>query len=64
MTITWQKSSFSSGESKCVEVARTPSSLLLRESTDPALVIATSAPRLRDLLAGIKAGEFGTEGRS
>ncbi|MFH0244244.1 DUF397 domain-containing protein [Streptomyces sp. HK10] len=55
----WQKSSFSGNEGpNCVEVARRGDDLLIRESDEPGLVLATSRAGLAAFIAGIKAGEF------
>lgn len=49
--IPWQKSSFSSEGSACLELSRTENrTLRLRESDDPGIVLATSRPRLAALL--------------
>jgi hypothetical protein len=49
--IRWQKSSFSAQGNNCVEVAPAPDgSVLLRESVEPATVLATNPTRLRALL--------------
>ena len=56
--VNWPKSSFSDGEARCVEVARASNGILLRESTDPAEVLTTTVPRLRELLLAVKAGRF------
>jgi hypothetical protein len=34
--ISWRKSSFSTGQNDCVEVARTPAAVLIRDSKNPA----------------------------
>jgi hypothetical protein len=59
--IQWQKSSYSADAegNACVELARVSDSvILLRESDDPQVVIATSPAVLRALTQGIKTGEF------
>ncbi|MEO3755921.1 DUF397 domain-containing protein [Streptomyces sp. B6B3] len=51
--VTWQKSSYSSGDAtgNCLELARTGEGLIrLRESEDPNRVIITTPPRLASLL--------------
>ncbi|GAB2598107.1 hypothetical protein GCM10027168_33780 [Streptomyces capparidis] len=58
LRVNWQKSSFSGGDARCVEVARQSRTILLRESTDPAEVLTTTVPRLRELLLAVKAGRF------
>jgi hypothetical protein len=58
----WQKSSFSSGGSgdDCVELAASPLSprMYLRESDDPAAVLATDLAAVRDLLEAVKRGRL------
>ncbi|MBO3680675.1 DUF397 domain-containing protein [Streptomyces sp. NEAU-YJ-81] len=57
----WRKSSFSSGVGgqDCVEVAMTLNGLIhLRESDDPAAVIATDPTRWDAFVRGIKRGDF------
>nr|WP_276319261.1 DUF397 domain-containing protein [Streptomyces luteoverticillatus] len=53
--IEWQKSSFSSDRDDCVELRRRGDRVALRESDAPATVVATTPPRLRALLAALKA---------
>ncbi|MBQ0846930.1 DUF397 domain-containing protein [Streptomyces sp. BH-SS-21] len=51
----WQKSSFSSEASNCLELATTPDgSLHLRESDDPATTLAFDPAGLRSLLAAVR----------
>jgi hypothetical protein len=53
----WQKSSFSgSGQNDCLEVAG-GGALHMRESDEPAKVLAPSPGALRGLLAHLKAGD-------
>jgi hypothetical protein len=66
----WQKSSFSGEAGNCLEMGRrerangvtiatSPSrTTLLRESDDPATVLATTPARLAALLAGLKANRL------
>ncbi|MFF2077498.1 DUF397 domain-containing protein [Kitasatospora sp. NPDC058162] len=55
----WQKSSFSGDTANCIYLAAAPdSSVKLRESDDPDIVITTSPDGLRAFLCGVKAGEF------
>ncbi|MFI2290181.1 DUF397 domain-containing protein [Streptomyces niveus] len=56
--IVWQKSSFSTGNTNCVELAASGDAILLRESDAPHEVVVTSPVKLRAFLAGVKAGEF------
>ncbi|MET4924036.1 DUF397 domain-containing protein [Streptomyces sp. PSRA5] len=55
----WQKSSFSTGNTNCVELALLGGEILVRESIAPQVVLTTSPEKLRAFLAGVKAGEFG-----
>ncbi|MGA5817687.1 DUF397 domain-containing protein [Kitasatospora sp. NPDC094028] len=55
----WQKSSFSGDSANCIELASAPdSSIRLRESDDPDLILTTSPAGLHTLLRGVRAGEF------
>ncbi|MFE5123816.1 DUF397 domain-containing protein [Streptomyces sp. NPDC056669] len=56
----WRKSSYSgeSDQHNCVELARTPDSILLRESDEPHTVIATTPAALRALTRAARAGRF------
>jgi hypothetical protein len=54
----WQKSSFSSSGNNCIELARTPNGIAMRESDEPGVVIATTRPRLDAFLAAVKAGKL------
>ncbi|MFJ7276597.1 DUF397 domain-containing protein [Kitasatospora sp. NPDC098663] len=59
--LAWQKSSFSDadGGSTCLELAAGVDSLRhLRESDDPAIIVTTTAAKLRAFILGAKAGEF------
>jgi uncharacterized protein DUF397 len=58
--IQWQKSSYSAnnGESACVELARTATTLLLRESDAPDLIATTTPARAHALLQAAKRGAF------
>lgn len=54
--LTWQKSSYSgSGQNDCVEVAANDTHLLVRESEEPANVLAPTPGALNALLAHLKA---------
>jgi hypothetical protein len=65
--LSWQKSSFSSGDpnTNCVELAAAPDGTLpLRESDEPAAILTASRPAIRALLSRIKAGNLDlTDGR-
>ncbi|MFJ8936860.1 DUF397 domain-containing protein [Streptomyces sp. NPDC102365] len=51
----WQKSSFSSEASNCLELATTPEGELhLRESDDPATTLSVPPAGLRSLLATVR----------
>ncbi|EFL26709.1 conserved hypothetical protein [Streptomyces himastatinicus ATCC 53653] len=57
----WRKSGFSGGggSGECVEVAAEPRGLIfLRESDDPAVVIATDPARWAAFVRGAKQGNF------
>ncbi|MFF4157413.1 DUF397 domain-containing protein [Streptomyces sp. NPDC001678] len=53
--IDWQKSSFSSNQDDCVELRKRGDRIAIRESDAPTTVLATTPPRLRALLAALKA---------
>ncbi|GAA1408411.1 hypothetical protein GCM10009639_58130 [Kitasatospora putterlickiae] len=56
---TWQKSSFSGDAANCIYLAGgADSAIMIRESDEPDVVIATTPDRLRAFIAGIKTGEF------
>lgn len=55
---TWQKSSYSSTGDNCVEVARRPGGVALRESEAPEIVLSASRGRLAALLERFKAGHL------
>jgi hypothetical protein len=61
-TANWRKSTYSSHNGNCVEVARSlPGVVAVRDSKDPdgpALVLA--ADEWRAFLTGVRAGKFGT----
>ncbi|MGW7596191.1 DUF397 domain-containing protein [Streptomyces rubiginosohelvolus] len=56
----WRKSSYSGedAEHNCVELARTPDTVLLRESDEPHTVITTTPAALRALTRAVRAGRF------
>ncbi|AGP57955.1 DUF397 domain-containing protein [Streptomyces rapamycinicus] len=56
----WRKSSYSGedAEHNCVELARTPDTVLLRESDEPHIVITTTPAALRALTRAVRAGRF------
>jgi hypothetical protein len=56
--IHWKKSSYSNGETNCIELADDVATILMRESDNPGTIMATSRDSLRALIFGIKAGEF------
>ena len=55
---TWQKSSFSSGNTNCIELSTTADAILMRESDTPETVVTTSRTKLQAFILGVKAGEF------
>ncbi|MDH6706420.1 type II secretory pathway component PulL [Kitasatospora sp. MAA19] len=56
--LNWQKSSFSSDQANCVEIASVGELVYIRESDDPAHVVTTTRTKLDAWLRGAKAGEF------
>ncbi|MBD3003281.1 MULTISPECIES: DUF397 domain-containing protein [unclassified Streptomyces] len=58
--IQWRKSSYSADapDNACVELARTPDTVLLRESDEPQTVITTTPAALRALTRAVRAGRF------
>lgn len=56
--LTWQKSSYSSGDGNttCVEIAQGPRTLHLRESEDPETVLNPDRRVFRALISHLKAG--------
>ncbi len=59
--IQWQKSSYSTdSEGNCVELAQVAcDAVLLRESDNPGVTVATTPARLRALVQGVKVGTIG-----
>ncbi|MFE6050899.1 DUF397 domain-containing protein [Kitasatospora sp. NPDC056446] len=56
--LNWQKSSFSSDQANCVEIASTGELVHIRESDDPDTVVTTTRTKLHAWIRGAKAGEF------
>ncbi|UGY92800.1 DUF397 domain-containing protein [Streptomyces gobiensis] len=59
--IRWQKSSYSTNQGDCVELALAPEGtevILLREGDRPEEIITTSRENLRALVRGLKSGGF------
>jgi hypothetical protein len=56
----WQKSSFStSNNGNCVEIAAgSGDEIVIRESDDPSVIVATSRAKMAAFIKGVKAGEF------
>ncbi|MFE6159172.1 DUF397 domain-containing protein [Streptomyces sp. NPDC056486] len=55
----WQKSSYSSEGNNCLELATAPDSTLhLRESDDPAVIVTLRATALGSLLGEIRRGNL------
>ncbi|WP_262700073.1 MULTISPECIES: DUF397 domain-containing protein [Streptomyces] len=55
----WRKSSYSGdAANNCVELARIPDAVLLRERDQPQTVIATTPAALRTLTRAVRAGRF------
>ncbi|MFJ4096137.1 DUF397 domain-containing protein [Kitasatospora sp. NPDC089913] len=58
-SLNWQKSTYSSQAANCIQVAAMPDGAIrIRESDEPAAILATTQARLRALLLGAKAGKF------
>ena len=59
--VTWRKSSYSGNDGGgCVEVARLPAVVAVRDSKDPdGSRLTFSSEEWRAFVAGVKAGEFG-----
>ncbi|MGW2867928.1 DUF397 domain-containing protein [Kitasatospora sp. NPDC001225] len=56
--LNWQKSSFSSDQANCVEIASAGELVYLRESDNPTTIVTTTRPKLHAWIHGAKAGEF------
>ncbi|MCY0936112.1 DUF397 domain-containing protein [Streptomyces sp. H34-S4] len=56
--ISWRKSSKSTDQGNCLEVAMADGEILIRESDDPGVVVRTSRAKLRAFIDGAAAGEF------
>lgn len=54
--IQWQKSSFSTDSTDCIELAPADGSVLLRESDAPHVIVAVGREKLRALVHGVKGG--------
>ncbi|MFF4587072.1 DUF397 domain-containing protein [Streptomyces sp. NPDC001388] len=55
----WFKSSYSSGQGACVEVAHLPGAVAARDSKDPdSPVLAFPAKEWQGFIHGLNAGEF------
>ncbi|MEU4689745.1 DUF397 domain-containing protein [Actinoplanes sp. NPDC023714] len=52
----WRRSSRCVGESHCVEVSLRDQQILLRNSTEPSVILALSPGQWRDLLVSLKSG--------
>ena len=58
--VTWRTSSYSANAGNCVEVARLPGAVAVRDSKDPEGGALTFTPDTwRGFIAGIKAGRAG-----
>ncbi|WP_030060053.1 MULTISPECIES: DUF397 domain-containing protein [Streptomyces] len=56
--LSWQKSSFSTDQANCVEIASDGDRVHIRESDDPTTIVTTTRPKLDAWIRGAKAGEF------
>ncbi|MEU1823429.1 DUF397 domain-containing protein [Streptomyces abikoensis] len=53
--IAWQKSSYSGGGGEqCVEISAHPHTIAIRESDIPTVVVTTTPPRFRALIASVR----------
>ncbi|GAA2651425.1 DUF397 domain-containing protein [Streptomyces lunalinharesii] len=58
-TYDWQKSSFSGQAANCLYVAAPDNSTIkLRESDDPDVILTTTPANLKAFILAVKAGEF------
>ncbi|MFD7508551.1 DUF397 domain-containing protein [Streptomyces sp. NPDC059853] len=56
--VQWQKSSYSTEQANCIEIATVNGSFLMRESDSPEAIVETDHARLATLLDGVKRGAF------
>ncbi|MFE1357621.1 DUF397 domain-containing protein [Streptomyces harbinensis] len=56
--VQWQKSSYSTEQANCIEIATSNDSFLIRESDSPGAIVETDHRRLTTLLDGVKRGTF------
>lgn len=55
----WRKSSFSTGNGECVEIAKTPTGVAVRDSKDPSGPVLRFTPgEWRAFIAGARNAEF------
>ncbi|UUU23911.1 DUF397 domain-containing protein [Streptomyces sp. DSM 40750] len=59
MDIRWCKSSFSEMGDNCLEIASCNGDVLMRESDEPDIAIATTSERFHLFLSSLKVGAFG-----
>ncbi|AZQ72615.1 DUF397 domain-containing protein [Streptomyces luteoverticillatus] len=52
--VPWQKSSHSGGGEQCVEISAHPHTIAIRESDIPTVVVTTTPPRFRALIASVR----------
>ncbi|MER6299168.1 DUF397 domain-containing protein [Kitasatospora sp. NPDC001539] len=54
----WQRSTFSSDQPNCLEIASEGDLVYIRESADPTRVVTTTRTKLNAWILGAKDGEF------
>ncbi|MFJ9692764.1 DUF397 domain-containing protein [Kitasatospora sp. NPDC101183] len=56
--LNWQKSSFSSDQANCVEIASADELVYIRESDDPTLIVTTTRAKLNAWINAAKTGAY------
>ncbi|KOG91970.1 DUF397 domain-containing protein [Streptomyces varsoviensis] len=52
--LSWQKSSFSTDQANCVELATSPAGIHLRESDAPEAIVTAKRPALRAFVRAVR----------